>query len=223
MTGLVIVCGLASEAKIARGTDDLCVITGGGNSRWVTAELEAAAPTAAGFLSFGVAGGLAPDLKPGSVFVAEMVVGPDGSRYVADRRWAGTLSARLEAPEVTIVGVETPLAGIDDKARLYRRTGASLVDMESHLVAQCATKVGMPFAAIRVVTDPAERALPHAATVGMRSDGKVDLAAILTSLAKNPAQLPALIRTGADAKAAFASLLRSRQLLGPGFAFLDLR
>ena len=86
--------------------------------------------------------------------------------------------------------------------------------MESHIVARVALAHGLPFAAIRVVADPAERQLPPAATVGMRSDGRVDLPAVLMSLARDPRQLPSLIRTALDARAAFAGLLRGRQLLG---------
>ena len=89
--------------------------------------------------------------------------------------------------------------------------------MESHVAARAAARHGLPFTALRVVTDPAGRALPHAASVGMRADGHVDLPAILASLARDPRQLPGLIRTGLDARSAFAALLRCRQLLGPGF------
>jgi len=40
----------------------------------------------------------------------------------------------------------------------------------------------------------------------------------LLSLMRSPAQLPGLLRLAFDARAAFAALLRAKQLLGPGFA-----
>ncbi len=121
------------------------------------------------------------------------------------------------APVAAFAGVDLPLAGAAEKRALHARCGASLVDMESHIVARVAQRHGLPFAAIRVVADPAERQLPHAATVGMRPDGRVDVAAVLRSLARDPRQLPDLIRTARDARAAFAGLFRCRQLLGAHF------
>ena len=225
MSRLVVVCGLAAEARIAAGPG-IVVIAGGGDRHRLAAEIEAAAPGARGIVSFGVAGGLSPKLAPGDILLADTIVAPDGTRYDTDIAWrraiAGTLGASLKsAPWLAFAGVDTPLADVAGKTALHRATGAAIVDMESHIVANLAARHGLALAAVRVVTDPARRALPHAATVGMRADGKVDLAAILLSLGKNPGQLPGLIRTGLDARVAFAALLRCRQLLGPGYALVD--
>ena len=173
-------------------------------------------------LSIGVAGGLAPDLRPGSVCVADAVILPSGERVAADARWTAAIASVLGVPPRTLAGSDAPVATVAAKSELRQRTGAHLVDMESHIVARVASRHAVPFAVLRVVTDAADRALPHAAAVGMRPDGRVDLAAILRSLARNPGQLPDLIRAGLDARAAFAALLRSRQRLGPALAFVDL-
>ncbi len=82
--------------------------------------------------------------------------------------------------------------------------------MESHVAARLAALHGLPFAALRVVADPAERSLPPAALVGMRPDGTTDIGAVLRSLGRAPRQLPGLIRTGLDARAAFSALKSSR-------------
>ena len=221
MRDLVVVCGLTAEARIAAG-DGVHVIAGGGDGARLADDLDRVAPTARGLLSFGVAGGLSPGLEPGDIMVADAIVGPDGTHHDTDPAWTRAIAAALGLTPVAFAGVDTPLATVSGKADLRQRTGAASVDMESHIVARAAERHGLPLAAIRVVTDPADRALPHAATVGMRPDGKVDLAAILSSLGRNPGQLPGLIRTGLDARTAFATLLRCRQLLGPGFALLDL-
>ena len=223
---LIVVCGLAAEAKIVTGrvaqTPGTIVIVGGGDAPRLAAEIDAVAPRAAGIISFGVAGGLAPDLMPGDLRVADAIIAPDGTRFATDPVWTSALIAGLSGQAATFATVDTPLADVVGKAALYRATGAALVDMESHIAARAAASHGLPLAGLRAVTDPAHRSLPHAATVGMRADGKVDLAAILTSLGRNPGQLPGLIRTGLDARAAFAALLRGRQLLGLRFALVDL-
>ena len=102
------------------------------------------------------------------------------------------------------------------KAALHAKTHALAVDMESHVAAEVAAAYGLPFAALRVISDDAGRALPKAVHVGMRTDGGMDILAVLGELAKDPRQLPALIRTGREAEAAFRglALLRRHDLLG---------
>jgi len=97
------------------------------------------------------------------------------------------------------------------------------VDMESHIVAQVAQARGLPVAAIRVITDPSARALPAVAFAAMRPNGTTDIAAMVRFLIRQPSQLPALFRTALDARAARASLLRGRQLLGPGLGLPALQ
>ncbi len=221
---MIVVCGLAAEARIAAGAG-VSVLAGGGDADRLALDLDAlcreesdiAGP---GIISFGVAGGLAPGLAPGAVCVADGLVAPDGALTATDVTWAVRLAvslADLPAVRGRFATADAPVAGVAAKAALHRGTGALVVDMESHVAARAAARHGLRFAALRVITDPAGRALPHAASVGMRADGRVDLPAILASLARNPRQLPGLIRTGLDARIAFAALLRCRQLLGPGF------
>ena len=53
----------------------------------------------------------------------------------------------------------------------------------------------------------------------MRDDGGVNVAALLGSLARQPGQLPQLLRLAFDARAARAALFRGRRLLGAGLGF----
>jgi hypothetical protein len=107
------------------------------------------------------------------------------------------------------------IAETNAKTTLYYDTGALAADMESHVVARVATRLGLPFAVVRTISDGADRCLPRAAQAGMRPDGAMDVTAVLASLARRPWETPALIRTGMEAETAFRALLRGRQLLGP--------
>ena len=89
------------------------------------------------------------------------------------------------------------------RPRCTARPAPLAVDMESHVAARVARRHRLPFAAARVVSDPAHRTLPPAARVAMKPDGRVDLPAVMRSLLAHPAQLPALIRTGRDAERGF--------------------
>ena len=108
------------------------------------------------------------------------------------------------------------------KVALQAETNAAAVDMESHIAARFAARHGLPLAVLRAISDSVDQTLPPAALVGMRPDGAMDLAAVLGALARNPRQLPALIRTGVEAEKGFAALLRCRQLLGPGLGLGQL-
>jgi hypothetical protein len=72
----------------------------------------------------------------------------------------------------------------------------------------------MPFAACRVILDPAYRALPPAALINLRPDGTADVAAVLRNVICHPGQLPALLNVAAEARAARLALRAGRRRLG---------
>jgi adenosylhomocysteine nucleosidase len=214
---------LRAEAKLAAGPH-IYVMSGGGDGPRLRRDLETAAASAkaCAIISFGVAGGLAPGLKPGSVLVGRSILDEDGQRFQSDPTWSSALSEALSAPLVDLAGVDAPVLDQAGKRALHVRTGAHAVDMESHIAAGIAAAWRIPFAAVRVVADPAERRLPHAAVVAMRPDGAIAFGALTRSLLRNPRQIPQLVRTARDARAAFAALFRSRQMLAGILGFTDL-
>ncbi len=217
---VIAVTGLAFEARIAAG-EGVIVIHGRDEQQMIAALECAVVSGASGIISFGTAGGLAPDLAPGDWIVAEAII-TDAQRWDADTAWSAQLLNRLScATHAPIASVDVPVAGASAKLALHKCTGAAAVDMESHVAARVAAAHGLPFVACRVVIDPAHRTLPPAALVAMRADGGVDVAAVLRSLAGRPSQVPALLRLALDARAARAALFRGRGLLGAGLGFPD--
>jgi hopanoid-associated phosphorylase len=228
----VAVTGLAFEARIVAGPG-VTVVCGGGQLQ-LRRSLEAAIRKGChGVLSFGIAGGLAPHLKPGACVVARSVIS-DGGRYPSDSSWAQSLIGRVQGRTSRraglqrvsfgdIVGSDVPVAGVDIKRRLYEMTGAVAVDMESHVAARIAVEHGVPFAAFRVITDPSHRALPPAALVATNAEGGVDFHAIIRSLIDHPAQVAMLFRLALDSWAARRALVPSRRFLGPTLGLPDLR
>jgi hypothetical protein len=140
-----------------------------------------------------------------------------------DQIWIDRLAAALpEAGRGAIVGSDRMVVDAPAKAALHQATGALCVDMESHIAAEVAAAHGLPFVALRFISDDASRALPKAAQAGMKPDGGMDILAVLKSLAVDPRQLPALIRTGLEAEMAFRALLRGCDRLGPALGFADV-
>lgn len=216
---LIAVTGLAAEARIAAGSG-ITTLPGGGDAARLALMLQAHLEQGArAVISFGIAGGLAAGYPPGTVVVARTVV-TDDDRWPADPDWHRALTAALpQAVPGNLLGVDAAVAGAPAKALLRARSGAVAVDMESHVAARLAARYGLPFAALRVISDPAERGLPQAALVGMRPDGGTDIGAVLRALARHPADLPGLIRTALDAQAAFRALKISREAAGDLFRF----
>jgi len=208
------VTGLAREARIARRAK-LTPVIGGTDAELLTARLEEAiARGAKGIVSFGIAGALAPLLKIGDVVVATHIVHGD-ERYPTDTKWTGLIRQKLpRAVPGVIAGHEQVVSHVDGKRRLLALTGACAVDMESHIAARLANRHGIPFVAIRTISDVANRGLPPAAELPLTPKGRVRLRSVLSSLAAEPTQLPDLLRTGREAGRAFRALLRSRNALG---------
>jgi hopanoid-associated phosphorylase len=213
---IIAATGLLREARIL-ASPGVEVVPGGGDAARLEAALDRLAPGARGIISIGIAGALAPGLRPGDWVVAEAVLG-DGT-IATDAAWAARLAAALPGARLgTMLGQDTMAAEAAEKAALHRATGALTVDMESHVAARVARRHGLPLAAARVVSDAAGRTLPPAARLGMRPDGGMDLPAVLRALLASPGQLPALVRTGWEAERAFRALLRGHRLAGPGLA-----
>lgn len=214
---ILAVTGLLREARLLAG-HGVEVIAGGGDHARLEAALESAAKRVSGIISVGIGGGLAPDLWPGQWVVARAVL-DRGDALLTDPDWTSRLRARLRsAIEGTFAGVDAMVAERDAKSDLHRTTHAIAVDMESHIAARVAARHRVPFAAARVICDPAHRTLPPAARIAMRPDGGMDVVAVLRSLRSDPMQLPDLMRTAWEAQSAFRSLLRGYRVLGPGLA-----
>jgi hopanoid-associated phosphorylase len=213
--------GLQRERRIVAGPG-IEAVAGGGDHQRLESLLDARATAARGIISIGIAGGLAPGLRAGDWVLADSVL-VDGQSIATDLRWTKRLADRLpEANHGRLLGVDTIMAHVAQKAALHRTTGALAVDMESHVAARVAARHRLPFAAARVVCDPAHRALPPAARIGMKPDGRMDLPAVLRSLLAEPGQLPALIVTAWEAERSFRSLFRGYRRLGPDLGELVL-
>jgi len=113
-----------------------------------------------------------------------------------------------------LAGVEAAVMTVQAKAALRAATGAAAVDMESQVAAAWAGERSLPFAMLRVVCDPAERALPAFAATALKPNGDPDVVGVLAALARREAKVGELVRLARDSGAAFRSLSRARALLG---------
>jgi adenosylhomocysteine nucleosidase len=207
---IAVVVGMAAEARIARRLG-WAVAVGGGTAEGAEPAVERLVNEGArALVSFGLAGGLDPSLRPGALIVPSVVI-DDGRRYATDPILSRTLGGMTSH---VLLGTGTLVASIADKHRLHSQSAAAVTDMESVAVARIATEHSIPFAVLRAVCDPADRALPPAALAALDARGAIAIGRVLTSIAVDPSQLRALIMLAIDAAAARRSLLkRVRQIV----------
>ncbi len=214
------IVGLSKEARLAAGRGVEAVGAGGSPHRLRDLLGARDATGLRAVVSFGIAGGLGPDLLPGDVVVASGIL-CDGERHATDAAVSAAITRRLgglgKSPVMAdLAGVDAAVLSVDAKHELRNRTGAAAVDMESHVAAAFARRHGLPFAAIRVVCDPAHRALPAFVATALKPNGDPDIRAVLAALARGQVGIGVLIRLARDSSAAFTSLNHCRALLGRG-------
>jgi adenosylhomocysteine nucleosidase len=199
---LGIVTGLIAEARL--GCPLGLVRAGGGLPDGAAAAAEwLIGQGVDGLVSFGLAGGLDPALSPGDIVVPETVL--DGDLVHAT---APSLSSRLGLRGGVLLAGTAVVAIALEKAKLFARTGALAIDLESGAVARVAARHAMPFAALRAICDPAGRSLPPAALTAQDGRGAIGLLRLLASVARHPSQVPSLVALGRDAATARAALKR---------------
>lgn len=212
---ILVVVGMTREAKILDGPEALI---GGGDAPALADRLQAElSQGAAGVISFGLCGALAPGLKVGDLVIGDTAL--DIESFEADAGWTRRLASALpDAAMGRFAWAQRPVASAKEKAAVRERTNAIAVDLESYVAGRFARKFATPFAILRAVSDAADRALPHAAQVGLGSDGRPAIGAVLASLRDNPWQIGGLVRTALEAEDGFHALERARQTLGPRLA-----
>jgi hypothetical protein len=99
---------------------------------------------------------------------------------------------------------------------LSQRSVIALAFAAAHLVARLADAHGL---AVRVIVDPAHRAVPPAALLAMAPRGSADVSAMLREILGRPSQVSPLMRLAADAISARAVLVRLRRALWPSFSW----
>ena len=207
LTPVLCTSGLAAEARVARAAG-FQVIVGAGDPRRTAALVEIAAQRAKCLVSFGVAGGLAPHLRPGQVILSAEVIGDD-RRWRSNPRFhrqVSDLASRIGAVGGPVLGASDILSTEEDKTRAWRDTGALAVDLESAIVARTAEAAGLPFLVLRTVADPATRELPPAALIPLSENGTPSLTRVLSEVLRRPQQIAALFGLARETRQALTAL-----------------
>lgn len=219
-----VVTGLVAEARCLRQGQNRFVCTGGNSARAREGAERLVTQDVCALCSFGLAGGLSPELASGSLLLPKTVILPDGDEIDTDSVWRERLdylsrTAGLDPLSATIAGCDDIVATPEDKAELYRTSGAVAVDMESHAVGEVALEANLPFVVVRVIADTHDEAIPEVARQGLGEEGQIRPLAVLMELMRRPNQTGSLIRLGRESGRALGAL-RQVADLAPDLAFV---
>ncbi len=194
--------GLPVSRRLREGPS-VVGITGDGSvqaargAQRLLAEMEPAA-----VLVVGAAGALTPDVERGEVVLVRQVMLSPGSRF----RWIPSptlmeMGRRRGLREGTVLTTRNLVSTPDERRALgaaMRQGGAPegpvLVDLETAEFAAAAEAAGVPWAALRVVSDQADGALPPAVCACQGEDGSVARWDVLARAVRRPWELPELVR-----------------------------
>lgn len=172
-------------------------------------------------LSFGIAAGLDPELLPGDTIVADAIVTPAGQRIATTEPWRNALWATLNdlpgARIATVAGSDTPVLTVAEKQVIHQASGASIVDMESHAVAEVAAGADIPLLALRVVADASADVIPRWLADCIGDQGEIRPLVLTAGVIANPRDIRALVHLARSSGTAFAGLRRASSLAGPRF------
>lgn len=220
---LGIICGMASEARaLGRWAEDGPVRIGISGAVPERAEAEARRLVEAGcrlLMSWGVAGGLDPEARPGDLVIPSAVVDETGGCWPFSPELGAAAAAGMPAPfrwedhgqGRCILGLDRLVASPEDKQALFALTGALTVDMETHRVAQVAAAGRVPVLAVRAVGDPVEGRLPALVERVLGEDGEPRLGQVALGLMERPWDFAPLMRLKRETDAALEALGRAAE------------
>jgi len=169
-------------------------------------------------VSFGVAGALSPNLKPGDLVLPDAIHAD--TQLPVNIAWRDRLQKLLPADVTVVNGIladsAVPLTGEKAKLNLAQATNACAVDMESGAIAAVAATAGIPFIAVRAIIDPIQFSPPEALLGAVYPDGGVNSMRLIALLLKRSVHVSTLLHMGVGMRAARKTLSRVIQSAGAG-------
>jgi len=215
---IAIIAALGNErAALARvpqaGLGWSVVQSGPGPDRAAQCATAAVAAGAKALVSWGLAGGLAADVEPGTVILPRRVIMQRGETFAASAAWHERLAALATEFKMTLGDLLTVRAALGSpaaKAAAATALAAVGVDMESAAIAAVAARARVPFIALRVVVDARDDALPANAEKWIDARGNTRGAAALGAIVR-PGEWQALWRLAQRYRKANAVLVQLAQ------------
>ncbi|MBX7146769.1 MAG: hypothetical protein K1X44_05620 [Alphaproteobacteria bacterium] len=215
-----IITGLLSEAKILykSGKEPTFIKTAVGNKK-ITEKLawDLVEQGAKGLLSFGLAGGLTPEIKSGDIIIPDQVL-TKNDMFTTDYIWHQNIVRYLSVNNLSIkqnklLGSDIPLISVEQKKSMHDIFNVSCVDMESHHVARVAQQAKLPFLVIRVIIDTYNDQMPSFIIKAMQQDGTITIIPLFKGIMVEPTSIYNMAKLGINFFKAIKQLRRVARCL----------
>ena len=133
-------------------------------------------------ITAGFAGGLNPALRTGAVL------------YEDDEADFGPELEDLGARKGTFYCHRRVATTAQEKAELWKSSGADAVEMESSVIRTICREFGIPSVTVRVISDDARQDLPLDFNALMSSEDRIHLLKLLGAVLRQPSRIPKLIQ-----------------------------
>ena len=178
-------------------TDNLLLFVSGIGIKNVTIAVDLIAPKVSHLISWGTAGGLTSNLKAGDLLIPDVVSDKNKICYSTDSKFnkilVESLPSGISFSSELISESTTILNDINEKEAFRRQNNAVACDMESASIARLASEKGIPFNALRVVTDDYSTRIPKSVSLSISKDGDFSKTKFLFHTIKHPKEIVQVI------------------------------
>lgn len=162
-------------------------------------------------ISWGTAGALAADIKPGALIIPETIISGEGKVHQTAKNWRTSVIKRLkDCPTDIYLGQLSDsmyvLTKGSEKYRIRQQTDSLAVDMESAAIAEVARLNQAPFIVIRAISDSSTMSIPDSVTKFTGPYGEVRIFNLILSMLKRPADIRELLDLARGYRAAVNTL-----------------
>lgn len=209
MAGVIVLCPLEIEARVARraiGSRAEVRTTGPGERvlREVR-EIGASGATPRLVILAGVCGGLVECATAPRV---SRVVDLSGAAWDAPYIGPADPADRAAHEPVSVLGVHVSIEAHQAKVALGQRTGAAIVDCESHLFARACGETGLRWCVVRAVSDGPDVDLVPGADGWVNAEGRTLTRTVIHDCVSKPWMIPPVIALGFRTRRALRALSR---------------
>jgi adenosylhomocysteine nucleosidase len=207
------------------GADLLLCVGGIGSDAAAAASRALLEAGAHALVSWGVAAGIDPALASGTLLLSSRAVTVMGTAEAgsalcetASRAWLDRLHDRLSGlipiARGPVAAVDHLLRTVIDKRDLAR-LGAPAADMESGGIAAVARAAGVPWIAMRAISDTADDVVPQSVLSSVDRAGQIRAHQLVSALLARPSDIACLPALARGFRAALKTLRTVAQYAGP--------
>ena len=201
---------LSFEAPIEIEKNVFLCISGIGYKSCLNAAKKLVKLNVDGLISWGIAGAISDSIKSGDVIIARSVINHKNI-YSTSYEWQKKIISHFKNSSYKIfdgdiVSTEKICASFEEKMKLFRKTKALAIDMESAGIAEVAMAGNLDFIIIRAIADNADSNIPEAVIKNIDNFGRINIGKFLVFCLFHPTQIYETILLAKNYKKSLSTL-----------------